>query len=437
MQLLPTLPEADTASLDALNRRLWAWVEGEYHHEPPPRPRRRRPRSTAGRWPPTTSASSGPECDLDELFLFEEKRKVQKDRTVSLHGVVYEVDASLVGETVTLRFDPSRRGRPVDVYFKGRKIEQAKTRRRLRQLLRPPRPRHQGAPARPAGSTTRPPACRCATSSREGGLTCTASTSASTHHPFGNEIEPEDLFPAAAAKELEVRLAHLLEMRGIGLVTGDSGSGKTCGARRVLAQLHSSLYRVLYVSLSTGNVMDLYKTISWEMGLPVERIPRRPLPADPNSRSPASSPRPAAGPSSSSTRRTTSAPTSSRICASSPTTRWTPRTGSACSCSDRPSCGAGSPWPCTRPSPSASSSATTCPRSTRDELPAYLAHRLRLAGTELPLFEPAAHEALFQATGGLPRKINLLAHHALLAAALARARTVSADHVQAALPEVA
>jgi hypothetical protein len=27
---------------------------------------------------------------------------------------------------VTLRFDPSRRGRPVDVHFNGKKIEQAK-----------------------------------------------------------------------------------------------------------------------------------------------------------------------------------------------------------------------------------------------------------------------------------------------------------------------
>jgi hypothetical protein len=24
----------DTRSLEALNRRLWAWVEGEYHHAP-------------------------------------------------------------------------------------------------------------------------------------------------------------------------------------------------------------------------------------------------------------------------------------------------------------------------------------------------------------------------------------------------------------------
>ena len=39
----------------------------------------------------------------------------------------------------------------------------------------------------------------------------------------------------------------------------------------MIGPLHSCLYRVLYVSLSTGNVMDLYKTISWEMGLPIER----------------------------------------------------------------------------------------------------------------------------------------------------------------------
>jgi transposase InsO family protein len=125
MQLLPTLGAADLLSLEALNRRLWAWVEGEYHMSPH--------RGLDGitpldRW--TMAASEirlvSPECDLDELFLFELKRRVQRDRTVSLHGVVYEVDASLVGETVSLRFDPSRRGRPVDVYFKGRKVEQAK-----------------------------------------------------------------------------------------------------------------------------------------------------------------------------------------------------------------------------------------------------------------------------------------------------------------------
>ena len=125
MQLLPMLAESDTKSLDALNRRLWAWVEGEYHMSPH---RGLDGATPLDRW--MTSAYDvrlvSPECDLDDLFLFEQKRKVQRDRTISLSGVVYEVDASLVGETVTLRFDPSRRGRPVDVYFKGRKVEQAK-----------------------------------------------------------------------------------------------------------------------------------------------------------------------------------------------------------------------------------------------------------------------------------------------------------------------
>jgi type II secretory pathway predicted ATPase ExeA len=72
----------------------------------------------------------------------------------------------------------------------------------------------------------------------------------------------------------------------------------------------------------------------------------------------------------------------------------------------------------------------------RDELQEYLAHLLRRAGTELPLFEPPAIEAIFQASKGLPRKVNLIAHHTLLAAALDKAQAASEEHVQAALPEV-
>ena len=73
----------------------------------------------------------------------------------------------------------------------------------------------------------------------------------------------------------------------------------------------------------------------------------------------------------------------------------------------------------------------------REELPAYLTHRLRLAGCELPLLEPPAIEALFQATQGTPRKINRLAHYALTSAAIEKAKIVTAEHVQAAREEVA
>lgn len=123
MQLLPRLGPTDLASLDALNRRLWTWVEAEYHRTPH--------RGLGGvtpldRWATVADEVRYLDADLDDLFLQESKRKVAKDRTVSLDAVVYEVEAALVGETVTLRFDPSKPGRAVQVWLKGEKIQDAK-----------------------------------------------------------------------------------------------------------------------------------------------------------------------------------------------------------------------------------------------------------------------------------------------------------------------
>jgi len=119
-QCLGTLSEHDTTSLEALNRKLWGWIEGEYHHAPHKGLGGETP---IDRWARVSDEVRLPEpgVDLGALFLFEEKRKVHKDRTVSLRGLVYEVDAALVGETVTLRFDPSRIGKPVEIWSKGRK----------------------------------------------------------------------------------------------------------------------------------------------------------------------------------------------------------------------------------------------------------------------------------------------------------------------------
>lgn len=124
-QFLTRITPADTESLDALNRRLWTWVEGEYHQTPH--------RGLEGRTPLDQWALSAERLrmldvhlDLDALFLFETKRRVQRDRTVSLNGTVFEVDAALVGETVTLRFDPAAPpARGVEVWHKDKFIARA------------------------------------------------------------------------------------------------------------------------------------------------------------------------------------------------------------------------------------------------------------------------------------------------------------------------
>ena len=124
-QLIAELTDQDTASLAALNRRLAVWIEGEYHQQPH---RGLDQQTPLERWAQTAEGLRYPDpgMDLDELFLFEDQRKVQNDRTVSLHGQVFEVDASLIGQRVTLRYDPTQPQAPVQVVHNGQLIEQAR-----------------------------------------------------------------------------------------------------------------------------------------------------------------------------------------------------------------------------------------------------------------------------------------------------------------------
>ena len=60
--------------------------------------------------------------DLDDLFLFEARRRVNNDRTVSLNGTIYEVEPHLIRATVRLRYDPQApKGRPVQVWLDAKR----------------------------------------------------------------------------------------------------------------------------------------------------------------------------------------------------------------------------------------------------------------------------------------------------------------------------
>lgn len=125
LQLLSRLRPEDTQSLQALNRRLWAYVEGEYHQAPH--------RGLDGNTPLDAWAARaagveyvGARADIEDLFLFEDRRQVARDRTVSLHGTAFEVDANLVGRAVVLRFDPERPRAAVQVFADGKRYPDAK-----------------------------------------------------------------------------------------------------------------------------------------------------------------------------------------------------------------------------------------------------------------------------------------------------------------------
>ena len=119
-QFLPLVKKA-ALTLEALNQRLWAYVETEYHRTPHRGLGRETPDD---RWHAVGDQVRYPGPDLDDLFLFEAKRKVRKDRTVSLDGQLYEVEAALVDETVVLRYDPAHR-RTIQVWHAASRCEDA------------------------------------------------------------------------------------------------------------------------------------------------------------------------------------------------------------------------------------------------------------------------------------------------------------------------
>ena len=125
MQLLPQFGLAQLVSLETMNRALGAWVEGDYHHAPH---RGLGDETPADKWARTSEGVRMAAADLGDHFLAEQKRQVHKDRTVTLDGVAFEVDAALVGERVTLRFDPAKKPdkRTVEVWHQGRRIEVAR-----------------------------------------------------------------------------------------------------------------------------------------------------------------------------------------------------------------------------------------------------------------------------------------------------------------------
>jgi transposase InsO family protein len=125
MQLLPRLSSESTLSLDVMNRALRAWAEGEYHHAPH---RGLHDETPADKWARTSESVRMPDANLGELFLAEQCRRVRKDRTVTLDGVAFEVDAALVNEQVVLRYDPARtpQKRSVDVWHQSKHVGVAK-----------------------------------------------------------------------------------------------------------------------------------------------------------------------------------------------------------------------------------------------------------------------------------------------------------------------
>ena len=82
-----------------------------------------------------------------------------------------------------------------------------------------------------------------------------------THKPFPKNISSKNMFIWKEFENLKLRLAYFLKERGLFLLTGLIGSGKTTALKHFSQSLDINAYSVIYLNFQFDSKRDFYRTI--------------------------------------------------------------------------------------------------------------------------------------------------------------------------------
>ena len=83
-----------------------------------------------------------------------------------------------------------------------------------------------------------------------------------TDEPFPKDIQTSDLFISSSHKELFKRFEHIKEKRGIMVLYGEPGMGKTTAVRYLIDSLDLKAFMPIYIPLATVGVNDFYRQMN-------------------------------------------------------------------------------------------------------------------------------------------------------------------------------
>lgn len=90
-----------------------------------------------------------------------------------------------------------------------------------------------------------------------------------TEMPFSKEIGTESLINLPSVEKAVKQLKFLIDTKGIGVITGKSGSGKSCILRLLSQSLNPGLYQPVYICHSSVGLMEFYTHLANALGLEV------------------------------------------------------------------------------------------------------------------------------------------------------------------------
>ena len=85
--------------------------------------------------------------------------------------------------------------------------------------------------------------------------------------PFRSDIDVKDILETPQLKAAGIRFKYAADLGAVFLLTGEVGSGKSTSIRYLLSDLHPSEYKLIYVTATTGSILELYRLIMGALGM--------------------------------------------------------------------------------------------------------------------------------------------------------------------------
>lgn len=254
--------------------------------------------------------------------------------------------------------------------------------------------------------------------------------------PFRADLDLDTIMQTDDLLGVHQRVDYVIRIGGIGLVTGEVGAGKSTALRWAAGQLHSSRYKVLWITATSGSILEVYRQLLAELDINtasssravLTRLIRQQIENLVHSKKQ----QPLMIVDEASLLRLdvfTELHTLTQYQGDSKP--WLPII-----LAGQNNLAENLLYRTAIPLASRIVARAHLKAVDRDEMDLYLLHHLQISGLKNSPFEKAAVTAIHQGSGGLYRKANHLARGALIAAAAEKTQTITAEHVRMADSEL-